>query len=178
MSKIATVTNTVLFGEYTNKNTHHVDAPALMVETKLVNELNTVRKDLGLKAIRNAYPWWAYTLATLTYFPSGHYSSMNDVDMFLQESNIIVRNLQKYSTLLNNSIEGQGPCKIRREYAGKLPLLTGMLKMKSERLKNFYGRGRRPIGFSYNNPVTARQTLIDTYPDIIHLFRQLDYVKG
>jgi hypothetical protein len=53
-----------------------------------------------------------------------------------------------------------------------------MLKMKSERLKNFYGRGRRPIGFSYNNPVTARKTLIDTYPDIIHLFRQLDYVKG
>lgn len=170
-------TSQVLFGEYTNKNTNVIAAPALMVETNMINEINRIRAELKLSAARNAFPWWTYTLVALTYFPKGHYSSMTDIDAFLQDANIIVRNLGQHSTLLNNSIEGQSPCKIRREYAGKLPKLVRLLKLKSERLTHFYGRGRRPIGFSYTDPVAARQILIESYPDIVHLFAQMDYMK-
>lgn len=171
-------TTTVLFGEYTNKNTSTVAAPALMVDTALTNRINEIRKDLGLTSVRNAYPWWTYTLVALTYFPTGHYSSLVDIDAFLQDADITVRNLIKHSTLLNNSIEGQSPCKVRREYAGKLPKLVRLLKLKSERLNTFYGRGRKPIGFSYSDPVAAREILLTSYPDTIHLFRQMDYMKG
>lgn len=173
MSKTATI----LFGSYTNKNTSNVDAPALMYDTQLTNEINDLRKGLGLTSVRNAYPWWTYTLVALTFFPKGHYSSLVDIDAFLQDAKINVRNLVKHSTLLNNSIEGQGPCKVRREYAGKLPNLVNRLKLKSERMKDFYGRGRKPIGFCYSDPVAARQILIDSYPDTIHLFRQMDYTE-
>ena len=174
MSKTATV----LFGEYTNKNTSTTAAPALMVDTALTNRINEIRKDLGLTSVRNAYPWWTYTLVALTYFPKGHYSSMIDIDEFLQDSDITVRNLRQHSTLLNNSIEGQAPSKVAREYTGKLPKLVRLLKLKSERLNTFYGRGRKPIGFSYVDPVAARETLLSAYPDTIHLFNQMDYMKG
>ena len=170
----------ILFGAYTNKNTNVPAAPALWAETDMINQINEIRAKLNLSSARNAYPWWTYTLVALTYFPKGHYSSMTDLDAYLQDASIIVRNLGQYSTLLNNSIEGQSPCKIRREYAGKLPKLVGLLKLKSERLTNFYGKGRRPIGFSYNDPVAARQILLESYPDTVHLFAQMDYnnMKG
>lgn len=168
----------ILFGAYTDKNTKIPAAPALWSETKMINEINQIRADLKLSTARNAYPWWTYTLAALTYFPKGHYSSMTDIDAYLRDANIIVNNIGKYSTLLNNNIEGHSPCKIRREYAGKLPKLVGLLKLKSEILTNFYGKGRRPIGFSYNDPVAARQILLESYPDIVHLFAQMDYMKG
>jgi hypothetical protein len=171
-------TNTVLFGSYTNKNTNAPAAPALMAETGMLNEINRIRSGLNLRAARNVYPWWAYTLAALTYFPKGHYSSMIDIDAFLTDAEVVVRNIVKHSTLLNNSIEGQGPCKIRREYTGKLPKLVRLLKLKSQRMDNFYGKGRKPIGFSFVDPVQARQLLLEQYPDTIHLFNQMDYVKG
>ena len=172
---MSNTTNTVLFGTYTNKNTANVDAPALMYDTQLTNEINNLRKGLGLTSVRNAYPWWTYTLVALTYFPKGQLQSMIDIDAFLQDAKIKVRNLRQHSTLLNNSIEGQSPCKIRREYAGKLPKLVRLLKLRSERMKSFYGRGRKPIGFTFNNPDEAREVLLTSYPDTRFLFNQLDY---
>ena len=171
-------TTTVLFGEYTNKNTNTIAAPALMVDTRLTNEINEIRKGLGLTSVRNAYPWWTYTLVALTYFPKGHNSSMIDIDEFLKDADITVRNLRQHSTLLNNSIEGQAPSKVAREYTGKLPKLVRLLKLKSERMDTFYGRGRKPIGFSYSDPKSAREILLTSYPDTIHLFNQMDYMKG
>jgi hypothetical protein len=180
MSKTATAT--ILFGSYTNKNTNTntvVSAPSLTLESQMANELSAFRASLGLTSVRNVYPWWTYTLAALTYFPKG-YSSLIDIDAFLQDANIHVRNITKYSTLLNNSIDGQAPSKVAREYTGKLPKMVRMLKLKSERMTtNHYGRGRKPIGFSYVDPVAARATLLAQYPDTLHLFEQLDYfVKG
>lgn len=178
MSKTATAT--ILFGSYTNKNTNTVvSAPSLTLESQMANELSAFRASLGLTSVRNVYPWWTYTLAALTYFPKG-YSSLVDIDAFLQDANIHVRNITKYSTLLNNSIDGQAPSKVAREYTGKLPKMVRMLKLKSERMTtNHYGRGRKPIGFSYVDPVAARATLLAQYPDTLHLFEQLDYfVKG
>lgn len=172
MSKTATI----LFGSYINKNPNTVvSAPSLTLESQMANELSEFRARLGLTSVRNVYPWWTYTLAALTYFPKGHYSSLIDIDAFLQDAKIKVRNLRQHSTLLNNSIEGQSPCKIRREYAGKLPKLVRLLKLRSERMKSFYGRGRKPIGFTFNNPDEAREVLLTSYPDTRFLFNQLDY---
>ena len=168
-------TNTVLFGSYTDKNTSNVDAPALMYDTSLTNEINDLRKRLGLTSVRNAYPWWTYTLAALTYFPKGQLQSMIDIDEFLKDAHINVRNLRQHSTLLNNSIAGQAPSKVAREYTGRLPKLVNMLKLRSQRMTTFYGRGRKPIGFTFSNPAEAREELLSTYPDTRFLFNQLDY---
>jgi len=141
----------------------------------MLNKINQLRADLNLRAARNVYPWWVYTLATLTYFPKGHFSSMIDIDEFLKDAEVNVRNLRQHSTLLNNSIEGQAPSKVAREYTGKLPKLVKMLKLRSQRMTEFYGKGRKPIGFCYVDPVAARVTLLEQYPDTLHLFDQLDY---
>lgn len=161
--------NKIVVGSYTDRNNN--TPTALMVESNITNSLNNLRKEMGLNHTRNAYPWWAYALAALTYVPS---ATIKDLEAILADSDINV-NLSIGSTLLNAAIEGYYPCKIRREYTGKLPKLVKAIKLKSSIDSNHCSRGRAPRIFRFVNPVEARDKMISMYPHTRHLFEQLDY---
>jgi hypothetical protein len=166
---MSTVTNNkTVVGSYTDRNNN--TPTALMVESNITNSLNNLRKELGLAHTRNAYSWWAYALAALTYVPS---ATIKDLELILEDSDINV-NLAIGSTLLNNAIEGWAPSRIHREYTGKLPKLVKAMKLKSF-TPSYDGRGRAPRHFRFVDPVEARAKMISMYPHTIHLFNQLDY---
>jgi hypothetical protein len=161
----------IVTGTYTDRNNNV--PTALMVETKILHSLNTLRQELGLHNTRNAYSWWAYALAALTYVPA---ASVKDLQAILADADIKV-NLLTASTLLNNAIEGQAPSRIQREYTGKLPKLVKSMKLKSSMgvTNGFFDTGRRPRIFRLTDPVEARKKMISMYPETVHLFNQLDY---
>jgi len=161
----------VVTGSYTDRNNNV--PTALMVESNITNSLNNLRKELGLHNTRNAYSWWAYALAALTYVPA---ASVKDLQAILADADIKV-NLLTASTLLNNAIEGQAPSRIQREYTGKLPKLVKAMKLKSTMNSNslFFDTGRRPRIFRFVDPVEARNKMITMYPETVHLFNQMDY---
>jgi len=162
-----TETKTIV-GSYTDRN--NTTPTALMVESNITNTLNSLRKELGLAHTRNAYPWWTYALAALTYVES---ATVNDLQTILSESEINV-NLKCTSTLLQNAIDGFAPSKIQREYTGKLPNLVKVTKLRSG-LQKQNSTGRTPRVFRFVNPVEAREKIISMYPHTRHLFDQLDY---
>ena len=159
----------VVTGSYTDRNNNV--PTALMVESNITNSLNNLRKELGLHNTRNAYSWWAYALAALTYVPS---ATIKDLECILSESDINV-NLSLGSTLLNNAIDGFAPSKIQREYTGKLPKLVKSMKLKSFTPTVHCSRGRAPRTFRFVDQVEARTKMISMYPHTQHLFDQLDY---
>lgn len=162
--------NKTVVGSYTDRN-NNTTPTALMVESNITNSLNNLRKELGLAHTRNAYPWWAYALAALTYVPS---ATIKDLECILSESDINV-NLSLGSTLLNNAIDGFAPSKIQREYTGKLPKLVRSMKLKSFTPTVHCSRGRAPRTFRFVDQVEARTKMISMYPHTQHLFDQLDY---
>lgn len=164
-----TVNNSkVVTGTYTDRNNN--TPTALMVETNILHSLNNLRKELGLHHTRNAYSWWSYALAALTYIPE---ATVKDLELILADSDINV-NLSLASTLLNKSIEGQAPDRVYREYTGKLPKLVKAMKLKCHTPTHF-GRGRAPRIFRFVDRVEARNKMISMYPETVHLFNQLDY---
>jgi hypothetical protein len=165
-----TTSNKTVVGSYTDRN-NNTTPTALMVESKITNSLNNLRKELGLSHTRNAYPWWAYALAALTYVDK---ATIKDLECILSESDINV-NLSLGSTLLNNAIDGYAPSKIQREYTGKLPKLVKSMKLKSFTPTVHCSRGRAPRTFRFVNQVEARTKMISMYPHTQHLFDQLDY---
>jgi hypothetical protein len=167
-----TTSNKTVVGSYTDRN-NNTTPTALMVESKITNSLNNLRKELGLSHTRNAYPWWAYALAALTYVDK---ATIKDLECILSESDINV-NLSLGSTLLNNAIDGYAPSKIQREYTGKLPKLVKSMKLKATMNSNslFFDTGRRPRIFRFVDPVEARNKMITMYPETVHLFNQMDY---
>jgi hypothetical protein len=167
---MSTVTDSKkVVGSYTDR--HHNTPTALMVESNITNSLNNLRKELGLAHTRNAYSWWAYALAALTYIDQ---ATVKDLEAILNECDINV-NLSLGSTLLNNAIDGYAPSKVQREYTGKLPKLVKAMKLKSFTPTIHSSRGRAPRTFRFVNPVEARTKLISMYPHTQHLFDQLDY---
>jgi hypothetical protein len=165
-----TTSNKTVVGSYTDRN-NNTTPTALMVESNITNSLNNLRKELGLAHTRNAYPWWAYALAALTYVDK---ATIKDLECILSESDINV-NLSLGSTLLNNAIEGYAPSKIQREYTGKLPKLVKSMKLKSFTPTVHCSRGRAPRTFRFVDPTEARTKMISMYPHTQHLFDQLDY---
>jgi hypothetical protein len=165
-----TTSNKTVVGSYTDRN-NNTTPTALMVESNITNSLNNLRKELGLAHTRNAYPWWAYALAALTYVDK---ATIKDLECILSESDINV-NLSLGSTLLNNAIEGYAPSKIQREYTGKLPKLVKSMKLKSFTPTVHCSRGRAPRTFRFVDQVEARTKMISMYPHTQHLFDQLDY---
>lgn len=165
-----TTSNKTVVGSYTDRN-NNTTPTALMVESNITNSLNNLRKELGLAHTRNAYPWWAYALAALTYVDK---ATIKDLECILSESDINV-NLSLGSTLLNNAIDGYAPSKIQREYTGKLPKLVKSMKLKSFTPTVHCSRGRAPRTFRFVDPVEARTKMISMYPHTQHLFDQLDY---
>lgn len=161
--------NKTVVGSYTDRNNN--TPTALMVESNITNSLNNLRKELGLAHTRNAYPWWAYALAALTYVPS---ATIKDLEAILADADIKV-NLSLGSTLLNNAIEGIAPCRINREYTGKLPKLVKATKLKASFPTMYFSRGRAPRTFRFVDPIEARSKIISMYPHTKHLFDQLDY---
>jgi hypothetical protein len=159
----------IVTGSYTDRNNNV--PTALMVESNITNSLNNLRRELGLHNTRNAYSWWAYALAALTYVPA---ASVKDLQAILADADIKV-NLLTASTLLNNAIEGQAPDRIQREYTGKLPKLVKSMKLKSFTPTVHCSRGRAPRTFRFVNQVEARTKMISMYPHTQHLFDQLDY---
>ena len=164
------ISNKTVVGSYTDRN-NNTTPTALMVESNITNSLNNLRKELGLAHTRNAYPWWAYALAALTYVDK---ATIKDLECILSESDINV-NLSLGSTLLNNAIDGYAPSKIQREYTGKLPKLVRSMKLKSFTPTVHCSRGRAPRTFRFVDPVEARTKMISMYPHTQHLFDQLDY---
>ena len=164
-----TTSNKIVVGSYTDRN--HSTPTALMVESNITNSLNNLRKELGLAHTRNAYSWWTYALAALTYIDT---ATVKDLQAILKDADINV-NLTIGSTLLNNAIEGYAPSKIQREYTGKLPKLVKAMKLKSFTPSLHCGRGRAPRTFRFVNPMEARVKMISMYPHTQHLFDQLDY---
>lgn len=168
-----TETKTVV-GSYTDRN-NNTTPTALMVESNITNSLNKLRKELGLAHTRNAYPWWTYALAALTYV---EYATVNDLQSILADADINV-NLKCTSTLLQNAIDGISPSKIQREYTGKLPTLVKAIKLRSSIQKRnttfFIHTGRSPRVFRLVNSQEAREKIISMYPHTRHLFDQLDY---
>jgi len=178
-----TETKTVV-GSYTDRN-NNTAPTALMVESNITNTLNSLRKELGLAHTRNAYPWWTYALAALTYVEK---ATVNQLQTILSESDINV-NLKCTSTLLQNALDGFAPSKIQREYTGKLPALVKATKLRSMLVNKseFYDVrsivdlprfGRIPRQFFFVNRVEAREKIISMYPHTRHLFAQLDYHQG
>lgn len=165
-----TTSNKTVVGSYTDRN-NNTTPTALMVESNITNSLNNLRKELGLAHTRNAYPWWAYALAALTYVDK---ATIKDLECILSESDINV-NLSLGSTLLNNAIDGYAPSKIQREYTGKLPKLVKSMKLKSFTPTVHCSRGRAPRTFRFVDQVEARTKMISMYPHTQHLFDQLDY---
>jgi hypothetical protein len=165
-----TTSNKTVVGSYTDRN-NNTTPTALMVESNITNSLNNLRKELGLAHTRNAYPWWAYALAALTYVDK---ATIKDLECILSESDINV-NLSLGSTLLNNAIEGYAPSKIQREYTGKLPKLVKSMKLKSFTPTVHCSRGRAPRTFRFVDQTEARTKMISMYPHTQHLFDQLDY---
>ena len=165
-----TTSNKTVVGSYTDRN-NNTTPTALMVESNITNSINNLRKEWGLAHTRNAYPWWAYALAALTYVDK---ATIKDLECILSESDINV-NLSLGSTLLNNAIDGYAPSKIQREYTGKLPKLVKSMKLKSFTPTVHCSRGRAPRTFRFVDPVEARTKMISMYPHTQHLFDQLDY---
>ena len=166
------IVNKTVVGSYTDRNNN--TPTALMVEAKFANSLNDLRKELGLAHSRNAYSWWTYALAALTYVES---ATVKDLEAILADADINV-NLKCTSTLLQNAIDGFAPSKIQREYTGKLPTLVKVTKLRSSTptRTSFVGRtGRTPRIFRFVNPQEAREKIISMYPNTRHLFDQLDY---
>jgi hypothetical protein len=155
---------------YTNRNNHTV-SPSLDLEIRITNTLNGLRKDLGLAHTRNAYPWWAYFLAALTYTDNA--KSSREIQNLLNEFQIHPT-LSPASTLLSQAIAQVAPDPIDREYSKKLPKLVKTMRVRCN-LRRQFGRGRAPLEFRVMNRDEARSKMLAIYPNTQHLFDQLDF---
>lgn len=185
-------TGQTISSTYTNRN---VNVPTLTLQNEITNSLNKMRKDLGLATTRNAYPWWTYFLAALTYFPEG--ANVVDVEELLNGCDIY-SNLKTAPTLLKRSIKQVGPDRVQREYTAKLLKVVKNTKLQYDdpydpsspqvvAHKELFGKnpsfsgmfvrsGRPPIHFRFKNHTTARTKLIEMYPTTQYLFDQIDSV--
>ncbi len=192
---MGTTNNTVgqtITSTYTNRN---VNVSTLTLQTEITNSLNKMRKDLGLASTRNAYPWWTYFLAALTYFPEG--SNVVDIEELLNGCDIYP-NLKSAPTMLKQAVKQVGPDRVQREFTVKLLKVVkntklqytdsydssnptvAVIKSITGKSPSYAGcyvkRGRPPIEFKFKNSVAAREKLIEMYPTTQYLFDQIDTV--
>lgn len=154
----------VVTKDYHNKR---ITIDSLDQELSYVNAVNDFRRENGLPTARNAYSWWKYVLATLTYVDSATYS---DILTMLGEINITVN--KSYSSHLAKAVDGVLPDTTRREYTNKLPTVLYFLKIDVNTTPSV--RGRDSLVFSYRDRKFARTWLKTNIPETNILFAQLD----
>lgn len=150
--------------DYSNRR---IIIDSLDQELSYVNAVNDFRRENGLPTARNAYSWWKYVLATLTYVDSATYS---DILTMLGEINITVN--KSYSSHLAKAVDGVLPDTTRREYTNKLPTVLYFLKIDVSTTPSV--RGRDSLVFSYRDRKFARTWLKTNIPETNILFTQLD----
>jgi len=154
----------VVTKDYHNKR---ITIDSLDQELSYVNAVNDFRRENGLPTARNAYSWWKYVLATLTYVDSATYS---DILTMLGEINITVN--KSYSSHLAKAVDGVLPDTTRREYTNKLPTVLYFLRIDVNTTPSV--RGRDSLVFSYKDRKFARTWLKTNIPETNILFAQLD----
>jgi len=138
-------------------------------EIEITNAVNQFRAKNGLSKTRNPFSWWKYALVAATYTDKA--VTFNELRETLAKCNIHIG--KTYSTLLSNAVRGYRPDAVRREYTGGLPWLAKHAGLKVGVVGGGLV-GRPSFNYVYKNPEAARSFLIQSHPDLAHLFAQLD----
>ena len=139
----------------------------------LTQAINIFREENNMTKARNAYSWWKYVLATITYFPKGvEYTTVINILNSVAGVNIS----KSTATLLARATAGTAPDYVRREYAVRLPDLVYNTKLSASfsRKNAKTKKGRPAFQFKFVNTKDARETILSNAPEMMSLFDLLD----